>query len=92
MKSSHPNWTDRQCRNPYYWQNGIRKQLKDSINEFKLSNPKIIYTLLPESMGVNLFRTVIPIGIKLKKNPTETIYKIALVGYSINQRSLEEFC
>lgn len=91
IKKSHPDWSDKQCRCCFYWQNTVRKQLREMILNFIkekifLSNFSDIeerswnYTLIPEAMGINVFRTCHKIGIKIRKNPIDIVYKIALIG------------
>jgi len=83
----HPNWSLLQLKNPLYWQNGVRKTLKNKVENFiniHVDKHKLTYTLLPEAMGIDVFSTVIKIGIPIERNPINKIFKIALVGYSIN--------
>lgn len=90
MKMKHPKWSERQCENLYYWQNTCRKALREGIKEFQKEHPGIISTLIPEAMGVHVFRTARKLGIPIKPRPKDTVFKIALVGYSKNdnRRSL----
>lgn len=91
LKEKHPDWSDKQCRCCLYWQNTARKQLRDIIKKFIkeknfVSNfsdtdiGKLDYTLIPEAMGVNVFRTCRKIGVHIMKNPINIIYKVALIG------------
>jgi len=81
MKSLHPNWSDSQARCVLYWQNGVRKNLKESVyNNF---GKDVFFTLLPEAMGVNVFSTLDKLGIKFERKPQETVTKVALVGEKI---------
>lgn len=81
MKAKHPRWSDRQLRNCYYWQNGVRSKLRRKCEALCSNRGFDAFALKPEAMGVNVFRTMRKFGIKLKRNPTDMIYKIALVGY-----------
>ena len=83
MIDIHPDWSGKQARCILYWQNGVRKQLGQACNTF-ISNKLLIYDLCPEAMGVNVFRTLHRIGIPIKKNPTETVYKVAIIGSPTN--------
>jgi hypothetical protein len=76
MKARHPDWTDRQCRNLLYWQNGVRKRLREKA--YRNANGGIVLEI-PEACGVNLFATMSRVGIRLKRNP-DLIKKIMLVG------------
>lgn len=93
LKEKHPDWSDKQCRCCLYWQNTVRKELRGFVNEFIkemnfISNfsaniGELDSTLIPEAMGVNIFRTCHRVGIKIKKNPSDIVYKVALIGYLI---------
>lgn len=76
MKLAHPQWTARQTRNCLYWQNGVRKKLRSACQELAGQT----YTLIPEAMGVDVFRTLEKHGITLLRNPQETVYKVGLCG------------
>lgn len=78
MKKAHPLWTERQLRNPLYWQGSVRKRLKEST-ESRLGKGEV-YTLIPEAMGVHVFRTVMKLGIPIKVFPEKKVHKIALSG------------
>ena len=87
MRIKHPNWSMLQLKNPLYWQNGVRKTLRNKVEIFinnHVDKNKLTYTLLPEAMGIDVFSTVAKIGIPIERNPTNKIFKIALVGYSVN--------
>jgi predicted metal-binding protein len=76
----HPEWSERQARCCLYWQNGVRARLQTQCLLHQMEHPGCVFTLLPEAMGVNVFRTCHRIGIKMRKNPKTIIYKIALMG------------
>lgn len=90
MKQLHKNWTDRQCVNPLYWQNTVRKELKNQVEAFMFQTYGIDlwsengiragYELIPEAMGLNVFETALYHGIQIERNPQGLIYKIAFVG------------
>ncbi len=84
MKSKHPNWTIKQCRCVLYYQNTIRKALRDEIKKFTKSNSNLVSTLLPEAMGVYVIKTVKKLGIPIQSKPIDTVFKIALIGYPKN--------
>jgi len=88
MKFNHPPWTELQLRNLLYWQGGVRKRLKEKVEQFMQHD--MIYTLLPESMGVMVINTALKLRIPIERNPKEKVFKIALVGYpKIEQRNEE---
>ena len=86
MKIKHPKWSKKQCRCVLYWQNKIRKKLKEMYIEMKKKEPELIYTDIPEAMGINVIYTIkknfsIPIDVK----PDDIIFKVSLVGYPIKK-------
>jgi predicted metal-binding protein len=87
MLEKHPNWSLKQANCCLYWQGGVRKQLKDLCKLMQEHNNQLIYTLIPEAMGVNVFKTMQKHGIILKRNPSDTLYKIALLGYPLMKES-----
>lgn len=84
MKLKHSDWTPIQLKNLLYWQGGVRKRLKEKTEEFikDRRNGVMIYTLLPEAMGVMVINTALKLGIPIEKTPINKVFKIALVGYS----------
>lgn len=87
-KQKHPEWSYNQLKNLLYWQGGVRKRLKEKVERFiKEKNPNMIYTLLPEAMGVMVIDTAIKIGIPIEKSPVNKIFKIALVGTKLTKSS-----
>jgi len=42
---------------------------------------RMVYTVRPEAMGVNVLQTARNIGIPIETKPFTTVFKIALVGY-----------
>jgi hypothetical protein len=81
MKEKHPGWSDRKCRCVLYWQQSALKKLKDEIDIFIHKHPDSRITYCPEAMGVNVICTARKLGIPIKTRPTNTVYKVALVGY-----------
>jgi hypothetical protein len=80
MKEKHPEWSDKQCRCCLYWQNTVRKNLRAYCNYFVAGVDNWIYTLIPEAMGVHVFKTMRKLSIVLQRNPQELLYKVALIG------------
>lgn len=79
MKKNHPNWTNKQCRCILYWQNSVRKKLKEKAEKACLKLNGFVVTLIPEALGINVFGTMAKVGIILYKNP-KIVKKIAFVG------------
>lgn len=81
-KRQHPSWTERQQRNPLYWQGYLRKKLKDYAEEMltKMTDKKYVIITNPEAMGVNLTETCRRCGLKLEWPPNNFVYKMYLIG------------
>ena len=82
MQKAHPQWLLRQCKNLLYWQGGVRKRLKEKTEEYiESSRGGMIYTLIPEAMGVMVIDTALKAKIPIERTPKNRVVKIALVGY-----------
>uniref|UniRef100_A0A6M3X5Z6 Uncharacterized protein n=1 Tax=viral metagenome TaxID=1070528 RepID=A0A6M3X5Z6_9ZZZZ len=79
MKEKHPGWSERQARCVLYWQNSLRKRLREEAQRFAVPLTGDIILDIPEACGVNLFATMAKHGVFLKANPDQVI-KIMLVG------------
>ena len=79
MKAKHPHWTERQCRNLLYWQNGVRSRLRKKSESMTYPLMGDVLLDIPEANGVNLYATMSKHGLFLKSNP-DIVYKIMLVG------------
>jgi hypothetical protein len=75
MKTKHPNWTERQCRNPLYWQGAVRANLRKKALSFKGD----ILLDIPEANGINVFETMAKVGIILERKP-DMVRKIMIIG------------
>lgn len=75
MKAKHPNWSDRQCRNPLYWQGTVRASLRDKT----VIMAGDIVLDIPEANGVNVFETMARAGVILECKP-DIVRKVMLVG------------
>jgi len=82
MKRKHPEWSDRQARCCLYWQGKVRKKLREVCKCLAKEEDIIVYK--PEAMGVHVFETCRKIGIKLKRNPRNEVWKIAIIGKKVN--------
>jgi predicted metal-binding protein len=86
LKEKHPDWSDKQIYCCLYWQGIARKHLNKGLEIFinsKIDNSDLTYTLLPEAMGVNVFKTLRRADIKFERNPKTFVLKIALIGYKL---------
>lgn len=81
MKTRHPEWTERQCRNVLYWQKRVVKLLREKSWELaRKKGGKYIVLEIPEANGVNVFKTCLNIGIELETFPQNIIRKVMIVG------------
>ena len=83
MAAIHPEWSKKQCKCCLYWQSGVRKRLRRQCEEFIKQHPGYTFTLKPEAMGVNVFRTAHRHGLMIRKNPS-IVHKVALIGMALN--------
>jgi hypothetical protein len=91
MHKKFPAWSDKQCRNPRLWQSHQDRLLKDDtkhISTHTLGNN--IYMLRPEMYGVNIYSTCRVHGLILHRNPTDMVYRIAMIG-KIKSENLQEW-
>lgn len=80
LKQIYPYWTERQCRNPLYWQGSVRKKLTKQAEDFRWN--KSIHSILlniPEAHGVDVFETMHLHGIILERKP-DLVKKVMIVG------------
>jgi len=85
MKKLHKSWSERQLRNPLYWQGQIRKVLKDYTKQLindkeRLFDEKYLdYTTVPEGFGVNVMETLWRLKYDIPKRPDEEVWKVNLI-------------
>jgi len=82
MKEKHPDWSERQCRNPWYWQGSVRKRLKEKAYEAACAIPGSIVLEIPEACGVNVFETMLKEYVLLERAP-KLVKKVMLVGIPV---------
>ena len=81
MKTRHPNWSERQCRNVLYWQNMARADLRRTVAAAMSFLHCDAITYCPEGLGVNVFATARLAGLKLDKTRRLRIdHHIAIIG------------
>lgn len=80
MKEKHPHWTERQCRNLLYWQNGVRKRLREKAESIAYPLMGDIILDIPEANGVNIFATMAKHGFVIEPRDPDIVHKIMLVG------------
>lgn len=92
MRLKHPSWTNRQLRNPLYWQNTVRKILAMRLHCLKLNdlntrvpnNPIRDWTLIPEAMGMHVIATMRPF-IPIRARVGDRVFKVGIFGYRWQQ-------
>ncbi len=87
MKEKHPQWSYRQCKNVYYWQNGVRKHLHTICKNF-IGDQNLTYHLVPEAMGLHVMRTLKKINISIEIKPIKMVTKVALIGTGVDGKEL----
>jgi len=82
MKTRHPEWSERQCRNLLYWQKSVNKKLKDKSKRYlsSLDDDSMELIEIPEATGINIFQTCNNVGITIEKNPRKQVIKIMLIA------------
>ena len=86
MAEAHPAWSARRARSCLHWQNGVRRRLKSLCDTWIEQHPGYAYALIPEAMGVNVFRTAHRHGLVMRKNPMDVVYKVAVIGKELRTR------
>ncbi len=86
IKQMYPEWNERQCHNPRYWQPKARKIQREEENKAKetLNLTKIINS--PEAHGVNVSELMKKAGIILEwiwPPENSSIYLVSMGGYSL---------
>lgn len=79
MRIRHPKWTERQCRNPLYWQGGIRRTLNFQCKRIA-KHGKDVFTLIPEAMGMDVVTTMAAAGIAIEFPVKDIVRKVAIIG------------
>jgi len=83
MGRKHPNWSQRQVDCCLYWQGGVKKKLREEIQDvmyYLEGRGDFLVTDCPEAMGVNVTETMRNIGVNLEWPPEKIVRKIALIG------------
>ena len=85
--SLHSDWTERQLRNPWYFQSHLDSQLKHFVDS-QLGQPgfenfQAIYS--SEAMGVNMHLTARRAGVELEWPPKKDMYRITLLSQVLEQ-------
>uniref|UniRef100_A0A6M3KBC7 Uncharacterized protein n=1 Tax=viral metagenome TaxID=1070528 RepID=A0A6M3KBC7_9ZZZZ len=80
MKGKHPKWSDRQARCVLYWQGSVNKILKEECKLHTFQQAGLLSNLCPEAMGVNVIKTCKALGLPIKPRPTDTVFKVAMLG------------
>ena len=90
MREKHPQWTERQCRNLLYWQNGVRSRLKKKAEKLAMPFMGDVILDIPEANGVNIFETMANHGVIIERDKPMKIKKIMLVGKPKSSEFKEE--
>jgi hypothetical protein len=82
MQSKHPNWTEKQCYNPRYWQQTAREQHTLELDRFLEQYPNTTTNRCPEGHGLNVHVLMFNLGIKLEWPPRNLTRIVSLGGYT----------
>lgn len=83
MARKHPDWTQRQKECCLYWQGGVRKKLREAVQDVSYyleGRGNWQATDYPEAMGVNVTATMRNLDVKLEWPPKTIVYKVAIIG------------
>ena len=89
LRAKHPDWSDRQLKCCYYWQNTARKQLMIGIKQFLREHRGFSVEPTPEAMGIDVTKTLVNAGFILEWPPEFSVCKIAIAGKKI-KKSLDD--
>lgn len=81
MLRKHPKMSVRNANNCRRWQSHVEALLRVGILSLREVRGYQAWTLKPEAMGLNCFRTMHNLGLSLKRNPQDIVYKIAMLGF-----------
>lgn len=81
MRSKHPSWSEKRLRCLLYWQGHIRKVQHQRIDAFRGQFQDTLFSLLPEAMSINIFKTLRYSGVDIEVKPQRKVLKVALIGY-----------
>jgi len=89
IRQIHPEFTDKQCKNPRFYQNSVKSLLLDRINEMKLIDSRFevlgcgsgfkgsVYSM--EAVGIHVFDTCKNNDIILEKDPFTHVTFVCLI-------------
>jgi hypothetical protein len=87
MHRMHPEWTERQCLNPYYWQAHARKQLRHYIAhvvagyQLRKVRRSLVVIETPEAYGIDVTKTLLEAtGQRLQWPARDYAIQVALIG------------
>jgi len=79
MLEKHPNWSERQARCVLYWQGTVNKQLRLECEGYA-KQFNLVYNSCPEAMGVDVIKTCKNLGLPIKQQPSNIVFKIGMLG------------
>ncbi len=81
IREKHPGWTDKQCYNPRYWQQGARKEHNLELDNFLEKYPGLEFNKCPEAHGINVDSLMKDIGVNLEWPPRNLTRIVSLGGF-----------
>lgn len=79
-KSFHPDWNERELRNPRHFQGHLDSLLKKGIGDVGDAVGGRVAVFSPEAMLVNMHLTCRAAGIELEWPPEKVMYRVAILG------------
>lgn len=87
MRQRHSTWTERQLRNCLYWQPKSRKEVSDRAKIAIQILKTNVHTSMPESLGVNVYRTCRSSGLKLDIIRNISIcHHVIFLGFKLREK------
>lgn len=80
MRQRHPGWTERQVYNCLYWQPQARRQLREIVDTFLETQPRLVAIYTPEATGIDVTSTLASVGIQLEWPPRIVARQVAILG------------
>ena len=89
-KKEKPDWSEKQIESVLYWQNSVKKRLKDYARKKGFLCDNIDFfgcgsgfnnSSSMEAVGIHVFKTMELNGVQLEKNPKDTVYLVCLICF-----------
>lgn len=87
MRERHPEWSQRQVECCLYWQGTARKELRETIEGFRIAHNECKWTVhtCPEAMGVDITATMAKVDEHLEWPPVTEAWQVALAVATLDK-------